>query len=268
MELGQKIKKARLDQGLSQRQLCGDTITRNMLSLIENGAANPSMDTLRELAGKLGKPVSYFLEEQAPVSVNGEPMEQARSAFENRDYSQVLAALADYRRPDPVFDREEALLLTLSLIALAEEAIAKGKRPYAQELLERAVREGERTPYYTPELERRRLLVLAQLTSVELPADDRELLLRARQALKERDYHRAAACLDAAQSREGPYWNFLRGQVYLAERRLSEAKQCLEASWDHDPKTCAALLEECCRLLEDFKGAYHYACLLRDWNKN
>ena len=40
MDIGSRIKQARLEAGLSQRQLCGDTITRNMLSLIENGTAN------------------------------------------------------------------------------------------------------------------------------------------------------------------------------------------------------------------------------------
>ena len=57
MEIGQRLKQARLEMGLSQRQLCGDVITRNMLSLIENGAARPSMDTLSYLAGRLGKPL-------------------------------------------------------------------------------------------------------------------------------------------------------------------------------------------------------------------
>ena len=43
MELGEKILQARLEAGLSQRQLCGEEITRNMLSLIEHGNAKPSM---------------------------------------------------------------------------------------------------------------------------------------------------------------------------------------------------------------------------------
>ena len=47
MDLGRRLKQARLDAGLSQRQLCGTEITRNMLSQIENGNARPSMDTLR-----------------------------------------------------------------------------------------------------------------------------------------------------------------------------------------------------------------------------
>ena len=70
MELGKRIRQARLEAGLSQRQLCGEQITRNMLSQIENGSARPSMDTLRYLAAQLGKPIGYFLEEQAVTSPN------------------------------------------------------------------------------------------------------------------------------------------------------------------------------------------------------
>ena len=36
MTLGQKLKKARLDRGLTQSQVVGDRITRNMLSQLEN----------------------------------------------------------------------------------------------------------------------------------------------------------------------------------------------------------------------------------------
>ena len=56
MALSQRLKQARLEAGLSQKALCGDRITRNMLSQIENGSARPSMDTLRYLAQQLGKP--------------------------------------------------------------------------------------------------------------------------------------------------------------------------------------------------------------------
>ena len=70
MELGQKLRLARQEAGLSQRQLCGEVITRNMLSQIENGSAKPSMETLRYLAGRLGKSVSFFLEEDAVLSSN------------------------------------------------------------------------------------------------------------------------------------------------------------------------------------------------------
>ena len=55
MELGQRLKQARLQAGLSQRQLCGEEVTRNMLSQIENGTARPSMARLAYFAARLGK---------------------------------------------------------------------------------------------------------------------------------------------------------------------------------------------------------------------
>ena len=61
MTLGEKIKKARLKAGLTQRALAGDKITRNMLSSIESGNANPSMDTLKYLADELKIPMEYLV---------------------------------------------------------------------------------------------------------------------------------------------------------------------------------------------------------------
>lgn len=264
MELGQKLKQARLELGMSQRQLCGDVITRNMLSLIENGAASPSMDTLRYLATQLGKTVGYFLEEEAVTSPNQTVMERARSAFDLGDYDCVLQELELYHSPDPIFDREEALMRSLSLLNLAEEALSLGKKPYALELLERTKTVGKQTPYYTAELERRRLLTMARLVPTEIPVDDRELLIRAELALKKGNNEEVVRYLEAAQDRTDSFWNFLRGQAYLSVCDFASAQVCLEAAWAYDPKTCAQLLEQCCREQEDYKGAYRYACYLRE----
>ena len=78
MTIGQRILAARLEAGLSQRELAGETITRNMLSSIEHDAANPSLATLRYLAGRLGKTVSWLLGEDGPS--------EAIAAFEQGDY--------------------------------------------------------------------------------------------------------------------------------------------------------------------------------------
>ena len=136
MELGEKLRLARLEAGLSQRALCGDEITRNMLSRIENGAARPSMKTLRCLAARLGKPVSYFLEEDTVCSPNQEIMTAVRQLFDGKDYAGAMRALAQYRAPDEIYDRERQLLEILVRLHLAEEAIGDGREPYALELLE------------------------------------------------------------------------------------------------------------------------------------
>ena len=130
MELGQKIRAARLEAGLSQRELCGDTITRNMLSLIENGSARPSMDTLQILATRLHKTVGYFLEEGA--SCNEHLMQALRQAKPE----QVAELLKDYVSPDPVFDRERYFLESNAYLALSRQALQEGKKAYAQTLWE------------------------------------------------------------------------------------------------------------------------------------
>ena len=264
MELGDKLRQARLDAGLTQRQLCGDRITRNMLSQIENGLARPSMQTLRYLAGQLKKPVSYFLEETAVVSANQEVMARARSCFDLADYAGAAAALEDYQEPDPVYDREKRILWVLTCQERAKIAMAQGKIPLAQELLEKAEL---RTAYCWEELERRRLLMLGQIPGQKvcqrLPSLDRELLLRAGDAIASGAYARAEALLNAAEHTNAPQWNLLRGQLYFLEKDYANAAEYLRIAEDAYPDEVLGMLEQCCRELEDYKGAYDCACKIR-----
>lgn len=269
MELGEKLRAARLEAGLSQRQLCGDLITRNMLSQIENGTARPSMDTLRYLAGRLGKPLSFFLEEDAVTSPNQQSMAQARNAFHAADYAQARAHLSRYRSPDPVFDWEYNLLQALCLMALATQAAQDRRRPYAQALLEQAAQSGACTPYYTPAMERERLLLLADLSpaphlEAALVPDDRELLLRAEAALSRQDPARCAAYLDAAQDRDSPRWHLLRGEAAFAQKDYPTAVDHFQPAEAAFPDRVVPRLEVCYRELGDYKRAYEYACKQRN----
>ena len=159
MELGAKIKAARLEAGLSQRQLCGDVITRNMLSQIENGSANPSMATLQYLAGQLGKSVGYFLQEQAVDSPNPALMQQARDAFSRRQHPTVLTLLQGYKAPDPLFDQEKQYLFAVSALAQSEILLAAGAAAEAVALLEAIDRS---CIYYRREQEQQRRALLSK----------------------------------------------------------------------------------------------------------
>ena len=263
MEISRRLKQARLEAGLSQKALCGDRITRNMLSQIENGSARPSMDTLRYLAQRLGKPLSYFLEEETVTSPNQALMERVRTA----EPSEALALLGDYKGPDPTFDPERWLLEALTCLTLAEEALRQQRSRYAKALLERAEVSGSRTPYYTEDIRRRRLLLLhkagERVTEADLPDLTPELLLRARAALDAQDFPRCAALLACAQTHT-LQWHHLKGCMHFAQRDYAAARVCFEAAWDADPVFCCARLEDCCRELGDFAGAYFYACKLRE----
>lgn len=264
MELGQRLKAARLEMGLSQRQLCGDVITRNMLSQIENGAARPSMDTLRYLAGALGKPLSFFLEENAVTSPNQAVMARARKVSDSK---RVLEILEEYREPDEVFDREKELITRLATLDLAEEAAREGKSIYAASLLEAlgTLQDG----YCGADLERRRLLLLARVKPQtlddlceKLPGLDEELMLRAKATLNRGDADRCGALLDGAETRDED-WNFLRGRAYLAKGDYESALPCLQAAEERYKEAAYPLLEQCARELCDFKLAYEYACKQR-----
>ena len=266
MELGQLLKQARLEAGLSQRQLCGEAITRNMLSQIENGSAHPSMETLRYLAGQLGKPVSFFLEENAP-SPSQSCLTGGRNLWIAGQYADALQILKDYPS-DGFSDGEAGLLQVLCSLSLAEEAIREGRLPYALTLLQQAEVFGMQTPYYTPELKRRRLLLLAQAAPEtdsalvsQLPDD--ELLLRARVAISQEDHRYAAALLDVAADHESETWCILRGDVCFALGEYAGAVQYyLKAE-----SLCLHKLELCYEKLEDYKLAYHYARKQREQNK-
>ena len=201
MELGEKIRKARLEAKLSQRQLCGEEITRNMLSLIEHGAAKPSMKTLRYLARQLGKPVSYFLDESAEDPT-------------------VLAQSADILRQ-------------------AAEALAGGKTIYAAQLLEQVSspllrREKLLLMARVPGTDLKKI-------SDELPSLDDELLLRAKAALLSGDLDRCHSLLDACEEREVPSWLLLLGQLHMARSRWADAAACLEAAEASHPETVPLL---------------------------
>ncbi len=262
MGIGERLKQARLEAGLSQRQLCGQTITRNMLSQIENGSARPSMDTLRYLADVLGKPMGYFLEEQAVTSPNQSVMERARAAWPEAPGT-VLEALEDYRAEDPVFDRERYYLGALAAVEAAERALKDGRRELAWELLEQAAQCGERTPYWGASQERQRLLLafevrpercgeLAALLPELLP----EIYLRA-----SAQPERAGQMLDAFPS-DSPRWYAMRGDAWFAQKDYARARECYQQA--EQTLRILSRLEQCSEQLEDYKMAYYYACKQRE----
>lgn len=262
MELGEKLRQARLEAGLSQRALCGEEITRNMLSRIEHGAARPSMGTLQYLAARLGKPVSYFLEETAVCSPNQTVMAEARRLFDGGSYADARQALSDYRAPDEVYDRERQLMEILICLALAEQAIGEGRKPYARELLERAAALGIDAAYAGEDLERRRRLLLCRAGGeVPLPSLDEELLIRAEAALSRGEPERAVRLLEAAEDHTLPRWCLLMGQVLLAQKQFGEAVRCFQAAEAAYPEQAIPNLEICYRELGDYKSAYF--CALR-----
>lgn len=61
--LGERIKKLRKDKKMTLAELAGDRLSKGMLSLIENGKAQPSMESLRYIAERVGVEISELLDD-------------------------------------------------------------------------------------------------------------------------------------------------------------------------------------------------------------
>lgn len=62
VEIGKRIKEVRLSKKMTQSDVVGNFITRNMLSQIESGNANPSIKTLTYIANVLDIPISHLID--------------------------------------------------------------------------------------------------------------------------------------------------------------------------------------------------------------
>ena len=160
MTLGQKIKEVRLSRSMTQRELVGDAITRNMLSKIENDSATPSMRTLEYLAKALGVPASYFLSD-APLSDGSVPdgLDGARDAYRGGDWDGCLAFLkAD---PTAATTDEGYLLQALAGARAARSALDRGDAAAAREYAEEAHYYNAQGMYRSSQLEGELALLLS-----------------------------------------------------------------------------------------------------------
>ena len=64
MNVGEKIRKLRLEKMMTQSELSGDQVTRNMLSLIEKDKAVPSLQTLNYIASRLNVSPAFLLADE------------------------------------------------------------------------------------------------------------------------------------------------------------------------------------------------------------
>ncbi|MBQ9384157.1 MAG: helix-turn-helix transcriptional regulator [Ruminiclostridium sp.] len=126
VELGKRIKEARLARKMTQADVVGDFITRNMLSQIESGTATPSVKTLTYLAKVLQLPVNYLLPDEVETADEGDAendmdeLVRMKDAFRFGSYeSAVEIALPLSQSGSAVYD-EACAVLAMSYLALAK----------------------------------------------------------------------------------------------------------------------------------------------------
>lgn len=267
MTIGQRILQARTEAGLSQRQLAGEHMTRNMLSTLEHDKAKPSLETLVYLARMLNKPVGYFLGEVGPGRGVYEGMNQVREAFDRGDWFgclELLAALPE----ENMIRRERDLLELLCLLEQTRRALEEHREVYARDLLQRAVAALEGCRYGREVLGRDLAVLRARAAipgqeraaaALEIRVDE-ALLAKAAGALDQGRFSDARRYLEACDNRDGQ-WHYLMGETCFGQEDYAGAAEHYHAVEEIYGKPVWKKLELCYAQQKNFEMAYRYAVM-------
>lgn len=152
MNIGEKIKELRVAKLMTQSELAGTHITRNMLSCIENGTAQPSLSTILYIASRLNVPAGFLLADEGDEVVyrkmNG--LANIKRAYTNGDW-RGCRNLCLSACPEP--DDEISLLLADCDLEIAIEEFWHGKLRSSCRFFDEAIAYAEKTIYQTERIE-------------------------------------------------------------------------------------------------------------------
>ena len=278
MTLGEKLRRARQERGLTQSQVAGSKITRNMLSQIENDQAKPSVRTLEYLAAVLGVDIGRLLSEDDDSTLDR--MRSARACYRMGDLNGCLEHLKQVDADD-----EAHLLIALCASELAQRARNDERWDEAEELARKAEDALQQGLYPMPQVLMKTMRILLACAERKSTAsdDDAERLQRIHQRFDSgAEYHLAMArhhlLNEHVQAAEREIWSIgdlpdehkaeyliLRGRIAVSKAQYENAALYLRQAEEiaNLPRIlrrelCGAM-EVCCRETEDFKNAYMYA---------
>ncbi|MBR2353049.1 MAG: helix-turn-helix transcriptional regulator [Clostridia bacterium] len=283
MNIGGKIKKLRTAKLMTQSDLAGEEITRNMLSRIENGSANPSLETICYLAKRLHVSPGFLLteEEDEGIYFKKSETDAIKRAMREGNY-QIAADMC--RHTECGEDDELRMILAECNLSLAIEAFYDGRLRECATLLDEAVDAGEKCFYRMDHISATAAVYFWYMCRISATLDsnvlDEELVnvfpamndafCRYAMILKERSSEEGdgglVRALEALTEGESAYTLHLDAEKWMEEGDFKQAYELLHRILIEEipvPKPVLYFvfcdLEVCCREREDFKGAYEYA---------
>lgn len=281
LDIGKKIKKLRCEKFMTQAELAGNNITRNMLSCIENGTALPSLATLRYLASKLNVSAGYLLADEVEEQnyVKMEEMANIKNAYLSKNFK----ICRDICVETPIeLDDEMNLIFAESSLSLGIESFNRGKLRVACEYFDEAMSAAEKTVYNTDRLVaiasayfRYMARISATLSSDVVDEDKSEIFAALSDdfsryviafELTEEGNITAAEKLMERVDENLPYSLHIKAKRSMLEGKYDEAYRALYLILINPYKIQEPFmyfvfcdLEVCCKEIKNFKGAYEYS---------
>ena len=280
MSVGEKIRELRVAKMMSQSELAGGQITRNMISCIENGTATPSLSTVFYLANRLGVSVGYLLAEGTDDRFyrKMEQLENVKKAFREGDW-EVCRALCQALLSEG--DDELLLLLSQCNLQIAKEQFWKGKLHAACRSFDEALECSEKCLYPQPQLRAEAKEYFAYMSGISplLYSDvlDEDAATDYALTTPFSAYRRALNALNAGNTAPAEaffsqypepsfFHRHLSAKCKMEQGEFESAKIILQSLLQgndvlNEIQLYAVLcdLEIVCRETEDFRAAYRYA---------
>ncbi len=273
MSVGRKIQTLRKKRGITQNVLSENIVSRSMLSRIESGSAEPSMATLLAIAERLDVSPSFLLEEDEDL-LPAERAFYAKQIFEN-------LSTGNYRECLEIFDQTDLNKSDLNGIyahcafSVGYEDFLAGNFQNAKKLLS-AVSEiapSLTTPVPVVSKERTSLLLriienISNLDKVQEQFSDSpdftfqpSLFLFLLRLLHQNKINECGVFMEYCHL-DSHYFDFLKAQILIKDYKFIDALLLLKNLTGRDNVPfflrllCYRSVEECCKLCEDYKGAY------------
>ncbi len=125
MKVGEKIRLRRQELKLTQREVAGERITRNLLSEIENGEAQPSLSTLLYLAERLDVSPGYLADDNRSLSEDAK-QRLMPSLWQLYKEAKYTACIERAKNIPGDIDPDLAYLLACAHLCAAEECVDGG----------------------------------------------------------------------------------------------------------------------------------------------
>ena len=281
MNIGEKIRNLRIAKLMTQAELAGDHITRNMLSCIENGAAQPSLSTICYIAGRLNVPVGFLLAEEGDEIVYRKmnSLGNIKRAYAAGDWW-GCRSLCLSGCPEP--DDEISLLLADCDVGIAISEFWRGRLRSSCRFFDEALSYAEKTLYQTGHIKAQarvffhymeRFSTTLYSDMLDDTQDEPQLsysspfshYVEALDALAFGDVPRASA-IEARMEETSFFAKHIRISILMQDGRFERAKEQLlyllnseELLNEIELYTVLSELEIVCRETEDYKNAYHFA---------
>jgi len=268
MKIGEKIKQARVLKKLTQADVAGEGITRNMLSFIESGKASPSLETVEYLAKRLELPAAYLLSEENDLFFykKKERMPAIKNALEAGNYNIVVSLILGIDGSDD----ELNYILSMAYFNLGISSAKLGSLSSAKSHLEHCLSYCEKTLYDTKRFEAIIPIYMAianNVTSPLLEFEEEKFNQKMLSAFDYEFYKYVTLDMDYEYTFE-QFALHRDAKILIKERKYSEAIKILSQIEETKSKYEANAyvmfvvytdLESCYKQNFDFENAYRYA---------